>query len=121
MDLGRKGMENTIRTSKEHIEEIIGKTFKAIQDAYKYQKESYPNLNDAKREKLSRIVFPRKRKEPIRVSEQELRFVFVEQLNKEISEGWDVYYSVETPTQDTYSGFSKGESPKQDDDGRSGQ
>jgi len=116
-------MENTIRTPKEHIEEIIGKTFKAIQDAYNYQTESVPKLDDPRRQKLSRIIFPRKRKELIRVSEQELRFVFVEQLNDEINKGWDVYYSVETPTKDRYSGFKneKDAKPKRDEKGRSGE
>lgn len=113
-----------MRQSKDEkcIEEIIVNTFKAIQDAYDYQKESAPNLNDSQRQKLSRIVFPKKREEPVRISEQELRFVFVEQLNNEINKGWNVYYSVETPTCDTYSGFKKGEEPlKQDDKGRSGE
>ena len=44
-----------------------------------------------------------------RVSEQELRFIFVEQLNEYLhsseGENWDVYYSVETPTKKEY-GFS---------------
>ncbi len=116
-------MENTIRTPKEHIEDIIGKTFETIQDAYDYQTESNPKLDDPRRKKLSRIIFPRKRKEPIRVSEQELRFVFVEQLNNEINKGWDVYYSVETPTKDLYSGFKnkKDTKPKRDEHGRSGE
>ena len=79
-------MDKAIRTPKEHIEEIIGKTFEAVQDAYNYQTESGPKLGNPERRKLSRIIFPRKRKEPIRVSEQELRFVFVEQLNNEFKE-----------------------------------
>ena len=103
------------------IEEVIGNTFRAIQDVYVYQTENAPDLNNPQRQKLSRIVFPKKRKDPIRISEQELRFVFVEQLNREINKGWDVYYSVETPTCDTYSGFKGGETPKQDDKGRSGE
>ncbi len=116
-------MDYDMRKTEERIEEIIRNTFNAIQDSFNYQKESSPNLNDPKRQKLSRIVFPRKRKEPIRVSEQELRFIFVEQLNKRIAEGWDVYYSVETPTKDRYSGFKnvKNAQPKQDPQGRSGE
>ena len=106
--------------TKECIEEIINNTFKAVQDAYDYQQENAPNLSDPKRQKLSRIIFPKKREEPIRISEQELRFVFVEQLNKKINEGWNVYYSIETPTQDIYR-FKKGENPRQDIDGRSGE
>ena len=108
--------------TKECIEEIISKTFNAIQDAYTFQTENTPILNYPNRIGLSRIVFPKKRKEPIRISEQELRFVFVEQLIKKIDEGWNVYYSVETPTKDGYKEFKnkKGAQPRQDKNGRSG-
>ena len=114
-------MDNTIRTSKEHLEEIVQKTFEAIQDAYNYQTENAPKLDNPNRLKLSRIVFPKKRDETTRISEQELRCVFVEQLNKKINEGWDVFYSVETPTCDAYKGFCRGETPRQDESGRSGE
>lgn len=105
------------------IEEVISNTFKAIQDAFSFQRENAPDLDNPHRKKLSRIVFPQKRDESTRISEQELRCVFVEQLNKKINENhWDVFYSIETPTCDTYSGFKKGEEPpKQDDKGRSGE
>lgn len=48
--------------------------------------------------------------------------MFVEQLVKKIDEGWNVYYSVETPTKDGYKDFKykKGVQPRQDKDGRSG-
>lgn len=82
--------------NKECIEGIIRNTFEAIQDAYNYQTEKAPKLDSPNRQRLSRIVFPQKRDDTTRISEQELRFVFVEQLNKKIDEGWDVYYSVET-------------------------
>ena len=114
-------MVNITRTPKEYIEEIVQKTFEAIQDAYNYQTENDPKLDNLNRQKLSRIVFPQKRDETTRISEQELRFVFVEQLNIQIHEGWDVYYSVETPTQEAYEGFKNGGTPKQDEDGRSGE
>lgn len=107
--------------NKECIEGIIRNTFEAIQDAYNYQTEKAPKLDSPNRQRLSRIVFPQKRDDTTRISEQELRFVFVEQLNKKIDEGWDVYYSVETPTYDAYSGFSNGEPPKRDEKGRSGE
>ncbi len=106
---------------KDSIEEIIRDTFRAVQDAYDYQTENAPKLNNPNRQKLSRIIFPGKRNESIRISEQELRFVFVEQLNKKIEKGWDVFYAVETPTKDSYSGFSKGRDPRQDENGRSGE
>ena len=47
--------------------------------------------------------------------------MFVEQLNKKIEKGWDVFYAVEAPTRDSYSGFSKGQDPRQDENGRSGE
>lgn len=112
---------NSQKSDRIIIEEVIENTFKAIQDAYNYQKESNPRLNDLNRQKLSRIVFPQKRDGSTRISEQELRCVFVEQLNRKIKEGWNVYYSVETPTNGTYSGFSNGGIPKPDDNGRSGE
>ncbi len=114
-------MDNNVKTPKEHIEEIIHNAFEAIQDAYNYQMENSPRLDDPNRQKLSRVVFPRKRDMSTRISEQELRCVFLEQLNKQIAEGWDVYYSFETPTQDAYKGFSKGGEPEQNEGGRSGE
>lgn len=110
-----------MQNPKQCIDEIIVNTFKAIQDAYNYQKENDSELGNPNSEKLTRIVFPKKRDKTTRISEQELRCIFIEQLNKKINDGWDVYYSVETPTQDTYSGFSKGEFPRQDNNGRSGE
>lgn len=114
-------MANIVRTPKEYIEEIIQKTFEAIQDAYNYQTENAPKLDNQNRQKLSRVVFPQKRDETTRISEQELRCIFIEQLNKKINEGWDVFYSIETPTRSAYKGFCRGETPRQDESGRSGQ
>lgn len=99
-------------TDKEHIEDVINRTFNVVKEVYKSQKEGKDNPIE---KSDSRIIFPRKRgkddekdekdeKEEVvtRVSEQELRFIFVEQLNQYLqsSEGkdWDVCYSVETPT-----------------------
>ena len=114
-----------MRQSKDEkcIEEVIGNTFKAIQDAFNFQKENAPDLDNPHRQKLSRIVFPKKRNNTTRISEQELRGAFVEQLNKKtIESNWDVYYSIETPTRVAYSGFCKGGKPGQDDNnGRSGE
>ncbi len=112
-------------TNKEHIEKVIKDTFEIIKQVYANQQEK-DGLKGP--ENGSRIIFPKKRKNgnkkketfETRVSEQELRFIFVEQLNKEIGEegkNWDVYYSVETPTRDTY--YFKGENPDRKDDGQS--
>lgn len=103
-------------TIKEHVEAILNRSFKTLQAVYVSQKEGDANLRTSR---LSRIIFPIKREESLRVCEQELRFVFVEQLNIEIEQGWDVFYSVETPTEYAYSGFSSG-NPKCDINGRSG-
>lgn len=101
-------------THKEHIENVINRTFEIIKKVYDNQQE----LNGIKvKGSGSRIIFPLKRDKETRISEQELRFIFVEQLNNEIEENWDIYYSVETPTRDTY--YFKGENPDRKDDGQS--
>ena len=98
---------------KKHIDVIIKKTFNTISVVYRTQMENQKigtyNNNS------SRIIFPLKRgskdkKEEFRISEQELRFVFVEEFNKYCSENWDAYYSVETPTSKRYD-FSNKEMP----------
>ena len=100
---------------KEHIKTIIDCTFKIIKNVYDYQQEISERT---KGDFGSHIIFPKKRQEEAietkqditRVSEQELKQIFIEQLNKEIEKGWDVYYSVETPTKDIYR-FSDVEKP----------
>lgn len=112
-------------TNKKHIEKVIKDTFEIIKQVYANQQEK-DGLKGP--ENGSRIIFPKKRKNgnkkeetfETRVSEQELRFIFVEQLNKEIGEegkNWDVYYSVETSTLDSY--YFKGENPDRKDGGQS--
>lgn len=70
---------------KNHIDVIITNTFNTISEVYRTQMENQKigtyNNNS------SRIIFPLKRgskdkKEEFRISEQELRFVFVEEFNK---------------------------------------
>ena len=98
---------------KKHIDVIIKKTFNTISVVYRTQMENQKigTYNN----KSSRIIFPLKReskdkKEEFRISEQELRFVFVEEFNKYCSKNWDAYYSVETPTSKRYD-FSNKEKP----------
>ena len=95
--------------NKGHIKAIINRTFEVIQKVYKCQKET-DNGIVKQSEPLSFIIFPKRDNNEIRISEQELRFIFVEQLNKEIREGWNVFYSIETPTKDIYR-FSDVETP----------
>ena len=109
--------------NKEHIEAIINRTFEIIKKVYDYQQEKFEGPKGISG---SRIIFPQKRQgeaseteqDITRVSEQELKLIFIEQLNKEIKEGWDVYYSVETPTEKKYH-FKGKDKPEQDESGRS--
>ena len=97
---------------KEIIEEIIKDTFNVIKEVYKYQRKS----NDVQSSQKigSRIIFPKNgdNNKTDRISEQELRFIFVEQFNKseEVKEN-QLFYSVETPTKSFYY-FSGEEGPK---------
>ena len=70
---------------QEKLERVIEKTFTILRDNHSE----------------SRIVFPTYRDRQRRVSEQELRFVFVEQVQDLLKE-YDYYYSVETPTKSKY-------------------
>ena len=103
--------------TNKHIGQIIRRTFEIVQSVYNNQKEAEGRKSGAP-SPLSRIIFPKYRNNKTRFSEQELRFIFVEQLNEEIRYGWDVYYSVETPTINKY--LFNVEYPKRDEeDGQS--
>ncbi len=85
------------------INEVTDETFKILKRIYDNQKEDKDN---PKGNNGSRLIFPRYseyRKKKTRISEQELRFVFVEQFNAYCAKNnlnW--YYSVETPTEHKY-------------------
>ena len=70
---------------QEKLEKVIEKTFSIL-------RENQPE---------SRIKFPKYSNSQRRVSEQELRFVFVEQVQDLLKE-YDYFYSVETPTNSKY-------------------
>lgn len=91
-------------TNKVHIESIIAQTFNVIADIYQTNKENQFGGFSAQK---SRILFPKKRNQQTRISEQELRFIFLEQFNQYVQHHpeWNVYYSVETPTENGYNGF----------------
>ena len=105
-------------TDKERIEKIIKDTFDVIQKVYHTQREGDGTQREGDGnhkdfcESQSRIIFPKYseqyRDSETRISEQELRFIFVEQFNKYCNENnsWNAYYSVETPTEEKYV-FSK--------------
>lgn len=109
----------TNQEHQKHIENVIKNTFEIIQDVYNHQKEGNKEGLGAS-SKRSRIIFPNSCKGETRISEQELRFIFVEQLNKEIADkgnAWDVYYSVETPTKGDKYCF-KDKNPSYNEDGK---
>lgn len=96
-------------TSKDHIDEIIKQTFSRLELAYNNHREGQigKSINHKKGE--SRLVFPCYKKGNIRISEQELRFIFVETFNEYCDEKeLDWFYSVETPTKDKYKFTEKG-------------
>ena len=109
---------------RKDIEEIIKDAFKRIKYAYNHHCEGQTNddTDPYEGEIKTRLVFPNYAdKKTIRISEQELRFAFVEAFNDSpVVKEQKLFYSIETPTEKSYSGFSSGE-PKQDDDGRSGE
>lgn len=82
---------------KSGLEEVIKRTFNVIDNVY--------SENKPKDKPDSRLIFPQKRDKTKRVSEQELRFIFVDQFIKYCSDKnnkFDYYYSVEAPTQYVY-------------------
>lgn len=94
---------------------LIERTFDVLREVYNNQREGKGVFSS---NCGSRIVFPLYRNGNTRVSEQELRFVFVEQFNKIAKEN-KLYYSVETPTKYTYK-FSNN-NPCVDKNGQSGE
>lgn len=93
-----------------YICEIIDLSFKRLNDIYKANKERRTST-------ASRLIFPHLRNDKLRISEQELRFVFVEVFNHYCdTKGLSLFYSIETPTNDTYD-FSG--DPRRSDSGKS--
>ena len=107
---------------KAHMDEIIRLTFERLGNAYKNQEVSNSKFENVG----SRLVFPSYYNKDegateTRISEQELRFTFVEAFNAYCDlHNLALFYSVETPTMDTYSNFANSKKkPTRDDDGRS--
>lgn len=96
---------NFIMDTKEHVNKIIDKTFEQLLICYENQ-EKCCSVNNPFQAKNSRLIFPKygdHRGNESRISEQEMRFVFVEEFNKYCSQNQlDWFYSVETPTMDKY-------------------
>ena len=101
----KQDLENTIN-------EVVNSAFESITHLYEDQHVD------------TRLIFPKythgKNKGKKRVSEQELRQLFIEELNKYCEEKkLDLQYSVETPTKKKYSFLEDGE-PMESEDGVSG-
>lgn len=104
----------TTEELKKEIKKIINETFVKIDDIYKYNREGEKSL----RLSCGRLVFPLYRTKGIRVSEQELRFLFVEQFCAKAQE-LNLLYSIETPTEHKYN-FTGAEPKRDDENGKSG-
>lgn len=65
-----------------HIETIIQNTFERLKYAYDYNQESKERTILQEEKNRSRLVFPSYSKSQTRVSEQELRFSFIEAFNE---------------------------------------
>ena len=117
--------------NQKHVENVINRTFDVIKEVYNNQREVYNGSRTSSAK--SRIIFPNlppkkknekgKETEITRISEQELRSIFIEQLYVEINgtysgatEKWDVYYSVETPTKGNEYCFSRDDGKLSDKD-----
>lgn len=104
---------------KEIVENVIKETIKILNCSYKANKESIENNTDCTHTKM---VIPSYRNGEPRISEQELRFAFIEALYNVCNP--NILYSIETPTKDTYQ-FSKDgnkfDFPQAGQGGRSGE
>lgn len=103
------------------IDDIIDATFKVIKKVYDSQKEALENFCPMAE---SLIIFPKYRNGTDRISEQELRFIFIEQFYKrrfkslKEEKDWpNLYYSVEVPSTKGYifskDGYKVFENPKE--------
>ncbi len=101
---------------KQRVIDILDRTFQVLDRCY-FGNDEATCMTDM--EAGSKLIFPCYSNGERRVSEQELRFLFVEQFNVYCKEtGWKAFYSIETPTRLKYR-FPKKEAPEQIEDGRS--
>jgi len=98
---------------KNALKSVIVNTFKTIDEIYENRNGEITNSNG------SRLIFPCyssqniTNQNQVRVSEQELRFVFIEEFCKYCDNNkLDYYYSIETPSQFKYVFSEKIESGK---------
>ncbi len=105
---------------KNIINEITTKTFEVLKNVYANQKEGHEFTQG---DNGSRLIFPHYstvyRDGETRISEQELRFVFIEQFNAYCAgNNLKLFYSVETPTEYKYT-FTDKNNPHKDENGQS--
>ena len=106
---------------KNIINEITTKTFDVLKKVYANQKEG---CEFTQCDNGSRLIFPHYstvyRDGETRISEQELRFVFIEQFNAYCAENnLKLFYSVETPTEYKYTFTDKNNPHRDDENGQS--
>lgn len=90
-----------------HIDNMIREAFSLLKLTYDYHNAALSDNTELILSTTgSRLIFPKDRNGEVRVSEQELRFAFVEVFNRYVKKnGLNWFYSVEMPTQSDY-GFS---------------
>ncbi len=104
------------------IDDVVVDAFNRINYAYQHHREGVKNEDAAPEagETKTRIIFPHYSKDETRISEQELRFAFVEAFNaSQAVKDMNLFYSIETPTDLKYKDFSS--EPQQNDSGRRGE
>ena len=101
------------------ISNLAKDAFNRIDYAYRCQREGKHQKGCGE---VTRLVFPRYADGRTRVSEQELRFAFIEAfIASEKVKAMKLYYSIETPTQCKYKDFSSKPKVANDGEGRSGE
>lgn len=97
-------MKNYTEKDQRFIEGIIHDTFNELDKMFEASSCNSPIVRTIE----SRLLFPKysssnkSNPEKLRVSEQELRFAFVELFSKKCDSEHDYYYSIETPTNEKY-------------------
>ena len=87
-----------------------------------YLKYIYKGTSQNTYEKDMYLIFPKDKNGNVRVSEQELRFAFVQELINFSKQGVPIHYTVETPTKSSYHFSEKGNNIKPEiGNGRAGQ
>jgi len=99
-----------------NVEELIKKS---LQELRKIACENPNESEKSSGKQDSRLIFPKYRNNNIRISEEEARFLFVHELEKQ-KDKHHFYYSIETPTKKPYKEFSTDEPKIEGKGSRSG-